>query len=120
MQEVAEAGFEVLETGPYGYFPKDPKELKRWTDEFGLKVVAGTGWGILHKKEAWAETEKTFRAIAETHAAVGVEYIVHLPRSAAMTRRGSGRTTAYSTRIPGSSTSKMPTSSVQCCSTSTA
>ncbi|SHJ33373.1 inosose dehydratase [Tessaracoccus bendigoensis DSM 12906] len=79
MQEMAEAGFEVIETGPFGYFPKDPKELKRWTDEFGLRVVAGTGWGILHKEEAWAETEATFRAIAETHAAVGAEYIVHLP-----------------------------------------
>lgn len=79
MQEMAEAGFEVIETGPFGYFPKDPKELKRWTDEFGLRVVAGTGWGILHKEEAWAETEATFRAIAETHAAIGAEYIVHLP-----------------------------------------
>ena len=79
MEEMAEAGFEIVETGPFGYFPKDPKELAKWTTELGLKVVAGTGWGILHKKEAWPETEKTFRAIAETHAAVGAEYIVHLP-----------------------------------------
>lgn len=79
MKEMAEAGFEILETGPYGYFPTDPKELTRWCDEFGFKVVAGTGWGILHKREAWPETEKTFRAIAETHAEVGAEYIVHLP-----------------------------------------
>ena len=71
MREMAEAGFDVLETGPYGYFPKDPKELQSWADEFGMKIVAGTGWGILHKKEAWADTEKTFREIAETHAAVG-------------------------------------------------
>ncbi|AZZ40051.1 sugar phosphate isomerase/epimerase family protein [Acidipropionibacterium jensenii] len=79
MQEMAEAGFEILETGPYGYFPTDPKELTRWTDEFGLKVVAGTGWGVLHKAEAWPTTVETFRKIAETHAAVGAEYIVHLP-----------------------------------------
>lgn len=79
MQEMAEAGFEILETGPFGYFPRDPAELKRWTDEFGLRVVAGTGWGILHKEEAWPTTEATFRAIAETHAAMGAEYIVHLP-----------------------------------------
>lgn len=79
MEQMAEAGFEILETGPYGYFPTDPKELERWTKECGLKVVAGTGWGILHKAEAWAETERTFREIAETHAAVGASYIVHLP-----------------------------------------
>lgn len=78
-EEMAEAGFEIIETGPFGYFPTDPKELQKWCDEFGMKVVAGTGWGILHKAEALPETLKTFRAIAETHAAVGAEYIVHLP-----------------------------------------
>ena len=78
-EEMAEAGFEVIETGPFGYFPTDPKELQKWCDEFGMRVVAGTGWGILHKQEAWETTLKTFRAIAETHAAVGAEYIVHLP-----------------------------------------
>lgn len=77
--EMAEAGFSVMETGPWGYFPKDAKELKSVMDEHGFRVVAGTGWGILHKEEAWSETERTFRAIAETHAAVGAEYMVHLP-----------------------------------------
>ena len=77
--EMAEAGFSVMETGPWGYFPKDAKELQSVMDEHGFRVVAGTGWGILHKEEAWAETERTFRAIAETHAAVGAEYMVHLP-----------------------------------------
>lgn len=78
-KEMAEAGFEVIETGPFGYFPTDPKELTKWCSEYGLRVVAGTGWGILHKPEAWAETEAHFRRIAETHQAMGAEYIVHLP-----------------------------------------
>ena len=78
-REMAEAGFEVIETGPYGYFPTDPEELQKWCDEYGMRVVAGTGWGVLHKQEAWETTLETFRAIAETHAAVGAEYIVHLP-----------------------------------------
>lgn len=42
-EEMAEAGFEIIETGPFGYFPTDPKELQKWCDEFGMKVVAGTG-----------------------------------------------------------------------------
>ncbi|WP_448071071.1 TIM barrel protein [Georgenia yuyongxinii] len=79
LDEMAEAGFSVMETGPFGYFPKEPKRLTAEMAKRGFRVVAGTGWGILHKEEAWAETEKTFRAIAETHAAVGAEYIVHLP-----------------------------------------
>jgi len=79
LEEMAEAGFEVMETGPFGYFPKDPVELKRVMDRYGFKVVAGTGWGVLHKAEAWPTTEQTFRAIGQTHAAVGAEFVVHLP-----------------------------------------
>lgn len=77
--EMQTAGFSIMETGPFGYFPTDPVQLKDVMDEHGFRVVAGTGWGILHKDEAWAETERFFRAIAQTHAAVGAEYIVHLP-----------------------------------------
>lgn len=79
LTEMADAGFSVMETGPFGYFPKDPKRLQEVMDEHGFRVVAGTGWGILHKEEAWADTEATFRAIGQTHAAVGAEYVVHLP-----------------------------------------
>ncbi|MFV0463607.1 MAG: TIM barrel protein [Nostocoides sp.] len=77
--EMATAGFSVMETGPFGYFPTDPIQLKDVMDARGFQVVAGTGWGILHKDEAWEDTEAFFRAIAATHAAVGAQYIVHLP-----------------------------------------
>lgn len=79
LQEMRTAGFSIMETGPYGYFPTDPIELKDVMDEHGFRVVAGTGWGILHKAEAWEDTEKLFRAIGQTHAEVGAEYVVHLP-----------------------------------------
>ncbi|MCA0437652.1 MAG: sugar phosphate isomerase/epimerase [Actinobacteria bacterium] len=79
LREMAEAGFSIMETGPFGYFPTDPAELKVVMADHGFRVVAGTGWGILHKEEAWADTERTFRAIGATHAAVGAEYVVHLP-----------------------------------------
>lgn len=79
LDEMATAGFSVMETGPFGYFPTDPARLKEEMDARGFTVVAGTGWGILHKAEAWPETERFFREIGETHAAVGAEYVVHLP-----------------------------------------
>ncbi|TDE92695.1 2-keto-myo-inositol dehydratase [Occultella glacieicola] len=79
LDEMAQAQFSVMETGPFGYFPTDPERLQQEMDARGFRVVAGTGWGILHKEEAWAETERTFRAIAATHAEVGAEYLVHLP-----------------------------------------
>ena len=71
LKEMQTAGFSVMETGPFGYFPKDPTQLRDVMDEHGFSVVAGTGWGILHKAEAWNDTETFFRAIGETHAAVG-------------------------------------------------
>ena len=79
LDEMATAGFSVMETGPFGYFPTDPVRLKEEMDARGFRVVAGTGWGVLHRAEAWAETERFFRSIAQTHAEVGAEYIVHLP-----------------------------------------
>jgi len=53
LDEMADAGFSVMETGPFGYFPTDPVRLKDEMDARGFRVVAGTGWGILHKEEAW-------------------------------------------------------------------
>ena len=51
LDEMAEAGFSVMETGPFGYFPKDPKRLQEEMDKRGFRVVAGTRWSILHKPE---------------------------------------------------------------------
>ena len=79
LDEMATAGFSVMETGPFGYFPTDPIRLKDEMDQRGFRVVAGTGWGVLHQEDAWPTTERLFRAIAQTHAEVGAEYIVHLP-----------------------------------------
>ncbi|SRR5580765_864922 len=79
LDQMATAGFSVMETGPFGYFPTDPVRLREEMDARGFRVVAGTGWGILHKAEAWPDTEAFFRAVAQTHAEVGAEYIVHLP-----------------------------------------
>ena len=65
LDEMAAAGFSVMETGPFGYFPKDPKRLQEEMDRRGFRVVAGTGFGILHQPEAWAETEATFNEFGE-------------------------------------------------------
>jgi sugar phosphate isomerase/epimerase len=111
MKEMAEAGFEILETGPWGYFPTDPKELTKWTDEFGFKVVSGTGWGILHKKEAWPETERHFREMPRWAPNTWCTCL----RCTAMIRRGNGRMIVCWIQTPGSSTSKTPTSWDNCC-----
>jgi len=41
LKEMQTAGFSVMETGPFGYFPKDPTQLRDVMDEHGFTVVAG-------------------------------------------------------------------------------
>ena len=43
LAEVAEAGYEWIELGPYGYLPTDPAELQDQLDAHGLQVLAGHG-----------------------------------------------------------------------------
>ena len=49
LREVAAAGYEWIELGPYGYLPKDPAELKDRLDAHGLGVLAGTVSEHLHR-----------------------------------------------------------------------
>lgn len=82
LDQMAEAGFSVLETGPFGYFPSTAEQLKEETEKRGLKVVAATTQsGALYDKGTWEETEKVMRANAELHAALGAEHVVFLPPS---------------------------------------
>ena len=39
LDEIAEAGYEWTELGPFGYLPTDPKTLKQEIDKRGLKVT---------------------------------------------------------------------------------
>ena len=81
LDQMAQAGFEYLETGPFGYFPTDPNTLRRETLSRGLKVIAGTQPGVLHHREAWAATEEGLRANAEVLAALEARHLVFLPPS---------------------------------------
>lgn len=79
LDEVAEAGYEYIETGPLGFLPTDPQTLVDECAKRGLKVVAGTQFGILHREEAWEQTEKDMRANAEVLKAIGAKFLVYLP-----------------------------------------
>ena len=41
LDEVAEAGYEWVELGPYGYLPTDPEQLRDELGQRGLKLSAG-------------------------------------------------------------------------------
>lgn len=71
LDEVARAGYQWLELGPYGYFPTDPRRL---VDEFaarGVRLAGGTvhGVGGLHDPRLWdAALDKTRKVAALTRA----------------------------------------------------
>ncbi|WP_084500904.1 sugar phosphate isomerase/epimerase family protein [Actinomyces slackii] len=79
LDQMAEAGFEYLETGPHGYFPTDPAVLARETAARGLTVVAGTQGGPLHHREDWPATEKGIRDVAALVSELGAKHLVYLP-----------------------------------------
>ncbi|MGW7202479.1 sugar phosphate isomerase/epimerase family protein [Streptomyces sp. NPDC054837] len=79
LDELAEAGYEWLELGPYGYLPTDPQRLKEELDVRGLKVSGGTAFGALHRPEAWDGMLAHVRQVATLTAAAGARHLVLIP-----------------------------------------
>ena len=79
LREVAEAGYEWIELGPYGYLPKDPGQLKDQLDAHGLGVLAGTVFEHLHRPDSWNAVWTQVRDVAALTQAVGGKHIVVIP-----------------------------------------
>ncbi|ANW20117.1 sugar phosphate isomerase/epimerase family protein [Streptomyces clavuligerus] len=80
LDEVAEAGYEWIELGPYGYLPTDPARLADETARRGLRVSAGTVFtGLHHGPAVWEETWAHVSAIAGLTRAMGAEHLVVIP-----------------------------------------
>ncbi|MEU6059639.1 sugar phosphate isomerase/epimerase [Streptomyces sp. NPDC047097] len=80
LDEVARAGYEWIELGPYGYLPTDPERLAEETGRRGLKVSAGTVFtGLHHGAAVW---ERTWAHVADNAAlaqAMGARHLVVIP-----------------------------------------
>jgi inosose dehydratase len=79
LREVAEAGYEWIELGPYGYLPKDPGELKDQLDSHGLGVLAGTVFEHLHRPDSWDAVWKQVTDVAALTRALDGKHIVVIP-----------------------------------------
>ncbi|MBI0294333.1 TIM barrel protein [Streptomyces sp. PRKS01-29] len=79
LDELAAAGYQWLELGPYGYLPTDPRRLKAELDARGLRVSGGTAFGALHRPDAWDEMLAPVREVAELTAAAGAHHLVLIP-----------------------------------------
>jgi inosose dehydratase len=76
LQEVAEAGYEWIELGPYGYLSTDPGKLSEQLDEYGLGVLAGTVFEHLHRPDSWNAVWTQVTNVGALTQAVGGEHIV--------------------------------------------
>ncbi|MBB4156393.1 sugar phosphate isomerase/epimerase family protein [Streptomyces cinereoruber] len=80
LDEVAGAGYEWIELGPYGYLPTDPAVLAEETARRGLRVSAGTVFtGLHHGPDVW---DRTWAHVAENAAlaqATGAGHLVVIP-----------------------------------------
>ncbi|MDN5851371.1 MAG: sugar phosphate isomerase/epimerase [Actinomycetia bacterium] len=79
LDEVAEAGYEWIELGPYGYLPTDPSELGDALEARGLRVSAGTVFEHLHRPDSWDDVWKQVSDVAGLTQAMGGEHIVVIP-----------------------------------------
>jgi inosose dehydratase len=79
LREVAEAGYEWIELGPYGYLPSDPVELSEQLEAHGLGVLAGTVFEHLHRPDSWDAVWRQVTDVAALTEAVGGKHIVVIP-----------------------------------------
>jgi inosose dehydratase len=81
LDELAGAGYEWLELGPYGYLPTDPSRLQDEIGKRGLRVAGGTmhGFSGLHKPDEFDAIVAQTRKVAELTAAMGAEHVVFVP-----------------------------------------
>ncbi|MEV0845650.1 sugar phosphate isomerase/epimerase [Streptomyces sp. NPDC049954] len=80
LDEVAVAGYEWIELGPYGYLPTDPALLARETQARGLKVSAGTVFtGLHHGPAVWESTWEHVERIAALARDLNASHLVVIP-----------------------------------------
>lgn len=79
LDDVAAAGYEWIELGPYGFLPTDPTHLRDELDARGLKLSAGTVGENLHLPGTWDAVWAEASAVAALTAAAGGKHLVVLP-----------------------------------------
>jgi inosose dehydratase len=76
LDEVAEAGYERTELGPYGYLPTDLATLRRELARRKLSICGGAVVANLEDTSAWPALEKQVLDTGELLRKLGAEYLV--------------------------------------------
>jgi inosose dehydratase len=76
LDEIAAAGYEWTELGPFGYLPTDATSLRSELDRRGLKVTASFAMAHLEDPAAWPEVQRQVLGGGELAAALGGRFLV--------------------------------------------
>ncbi len=76
LDEVAEAGYEWLELGPYGYLPTELPVLRRELESRGLKLCACVVEANLEDPSGWPKIEQQVLGAGELAAGLGGQFLV--------------------------------------------
>lgn len=77
LDEIAEAGYQWMELGPFGYLPTDPIRLKQEVSERGLKVTGSFVEGNLaNPAESWPRIEKQLRGWGKIFDQFNAKFLV--------------------------------------------
>jgi inosose dehydratase len=78
LDEVALAGYDAIELGPFGYLPTDAERLADELRRRSLHVAGGTLSGDLDSPEGWEEMRPRATAICDLLEHLGARYVVIL------------------------------------------
>ena len=76
LDEIAEAGYEWIELGPYGYLPTDPPRLQEELDKRGLRVSGTFAMGPLDSADYWPTLEAEVIGACESLTGLGAGYLI--------------------------------------------
>ena len=76
LDEIAEAGYQWTELGPYGYLPTDRATLRNELAKRGLRASGTFAMGHLEDDAAWPGLEKQILGAGESLAYLGAEYLI--------------------------------------------
>ena len=76
LDEVAAAGYEWIELGPYGYLPTDSPRLKKELNQRGLKVSAAYVFRHFEEASLWPEIEKEVLDTGRLLGELGAKFLV--------------------------------------------
>ena len=76
LDEIAEAGYQWTELGPYGYLPTDLATLQAELSKRGLRASGTFAMGHLEDEAAWPGLEKQVLGAGESLAYLGAEYLI--------------------------------------------